>query len=69
VRASRDLPVRRRNAIETVCAVDDVHTRVDAIQYEVGSGPCLDAIAEHEVFVTDDLAGDERWPPFSHRAA
>lgn len=61
--------VHRRGAIDTVAATDDVPPRVDAIQYEVGQGPCLDAIAEHEVFVVDDLGADERWPSFSHRAA
>ncbi len=61
--------VRRRGRIETVAATDDVPPRVDAIQYEVGQGPCLDAITEHEVYLIDDLAGDERWPPFSRRAA
>ncbi len=61
--------VRRHGGIETVAATDDVAPRVDAIQYEVGQGPCLDAITEHEVYLIDDLAADERWPPFSHRAA
>jgi transcriptional regulator with GAF, ATPase, and Fis domain len=61
--------VHRRGAIETVGATDDVPHQVDAIQYEVGQGPCINAIAEHEVFLIDDLADDERWPPFSHRAA
>jgi transcriptional regulator with GAF, ATPase, and Fis domain len=61
--------VHRHGAIETVGATDDVPHQVDAIQYEVGQGPCLNAIAEHEVFLIDDLADDKRWPPFSHRAA
>ncbi len=61
--------VRRHGRIDTVAATDDVPPRVDAIQYEVGQGPCLDAMSEHEVYLIDDLAGDERWPPFSHRAA
>jgi transcriptional regulator with GAF, ATPase, and Fis domain len=60
--------VRRNGRIATVGATDDVPPRVDAIQYEVGEGPCLDAIAEHEVFAIDDLASDRRWPPFSCRA-
>jgi GAF domain-containing protein len=60
--------VRRNGRIATVGATDDVPSRVDAIQYEVGEGPCLDAIAEHEVFAIDDLASDRRWPPFSRRA-
>ena len=61
--------IHRRGAIETVGATDEVPHQVDAIQYEVGQGPCLDAIREHEVFLIEDLAADERWPPFSHRAA
>ena len=61
--------VHRHRVIETVGATDDVPHQVDAIQYEVGQGPCLNAIREHEVFLIDDLVGDERWPPFSHRAA
>lgn len=61
--------VHRRGAVDTVAATDDVPTRVDALQYEVGQGPCLNAIAEHEVFLVDDLAADDRWPAFSHRAA
>ena len=61
--------VRRRGGIETVAPTDDVPSQVDAIQYEVGQGPCLNAIEEHETFLIDDLSADERWPPFSHRAA
>jgi transcriptional regulator with GAF, ATPase, and Fis domain len=41
---------------------------VDAIQSEVGEGPCLDAIKEHEVFQTGDLKAESRWPQFSKRA-
>jgi GAF domain-containing protein len=61
--------LRRHGRIETRGATDDVPPAVDAIQYEVGQGPCLDAMDEHEVFQIDDLATDERWPPFSRRAA
>lgn len=41
---------------------------VDQIQSEVGEGPCLDAIREHEVFSTGDLRGEARWPNFAVRA-
>ena len=61
--------VHRHGVIETVGATDDVPHQVDAIQYEVDQGPCLNAIREHEVFLIDDLVNDERWPSFSHRAA
>jgi transcriptional regulator with GAF, ATPase, and Fis domain len=61
--------IRRHGRIETKGATDEVPHAVDAIQYETGQGPCLGAIDEHEVFQIDDLAADERWPPFSRRAA
>ena len=47
---------------------NDVPSLVDAIQAEVGEGPCLDAIREHEVFQTGNLAAEQRWPRFATRA-
>ena len=61
--------VRRRGGIETVAATDDVPPQVDAIQYATGQGPCLGAIFDHETYMIDDLAADERWPAFSRRAS
>jgi transcriptional regulator with GAF, ATPase, and Fis domain len=58
----------RDSTVSTPAATGDVPVRVDAIQYETGEGPCLDAIREHEVFVTGDLGAEARWPRFSHRA-
>jgi transcriptional regulator with GAF, ATPase, and Fis domain len=52
----------------TPAATDDVPRRVDEIQYETGEGPCLDAIRDNEVFATDDLATEHRWPNFATRA-
>ena len=54
--------------LTTEGASDDVPERVDLIQYEVNEGPCLDAIREHEVFRSDDLAQERRWPEFAGRA-
>jgi transcriptional regulator with GAF, ATPase, and Fis domain len=54
--------------VSTPAASSDVPQKVDAIQYEVGEGPCLDAIREHEVFRTGDLGRERRWPRFSARA-
>lgn len=56
-------------SISTPAASDDVPVQVDAIQYEVDEGPCLDAIREHEVFESGDLSQESRWPRFSLRAA
>jgi transcriptional regulator with GAF, ATPase, and Fis domain len=59
----------RSNKIDTAAANDDVGPRVDALQDETGEGPCLDAIRDHEVFQTDDLTKEQRWPRFAARAA
>jgi GAF domain-containing protein len=61
--------ISRHGEIRTVAATDDVPLKVDAVQYEVGQGPCLNAIDQHETFLIVDLATDERWPSFSRRAA
>jgi transcriptional regulator with GAF, ATPase, and Fis domain len=60
--------IGRHSRIDTVAATDEVPARVDAIQFEVGEGPGLDAIAEHAVFQADDLSTETRWPQFSYRA-
>lgn len=61
--------IRRHGGVHTVAATDEVPHRVDALQYDVGQGPCLDAIAQHETYLIDDLTTDQRWPAFSRRAA
>ena len=58
----------RDSKMSTPAASNDVPGQVDAIQYETGEGPCLDAIRKHEVFATGDLAREDRWPNFSQRA-
>lgn len=67
--ASITMVRRRGGGVETRAATDEVPVRVDAIQYETGQGPCLEAIAEHRSCLISDLATDERWPAFCHRAA
>jgi hypothetical protein len=43
--------------------------RADRIQYEMGTGPCVDAIVEQTFFNPDDLRSDERWPELGRRLA
>lgn len=43
--------------------------RVDAIQMELGEGPCLDAAYEEETVRVPDMSREERWPGFAARAA
>jgi hypothetical protein len=47
---------------------DDLPCAVDRIQSETQEGPCVDAIKEHEVFVTGSLSQESRWPGFAHHA-
>lgn len=47
---------------------DELPSMLDQIQTDTQEGPCVDAIKEHEMFMTGSLAEEERWPQFSHRA-
>lgn len=60
---------RRSGVFETVGSTHDAATRADALQYDLGGGPCVDAVIEQAVFRSDDLANDSRWPRFGPAAA
>jgi hypothetical protein len=53
--------VLRGGRFRTEASTDGVALRADALQYEIGSGPCVDAILDDNVYVTQDVANDERW--------
>lgn len=55
-------------APETTASTGAIPRQVDAIQYDVGEGPCLEAIEEDDVTRADDLATDTQWPRFAARA-
>jgi transcriptional regulator with GAF, ATPase, and Fis domain len=42
---------------------------VDALQEEVGQGPCLETALEQHTVLVRDMATEPRWPRFSSRAA
>lgn len=52
----------------TVASTDPGAVAVDKIQYELRSGPCVDAILQETVFRIDDLRTDARWPEMGERA-
>ncbi|HEX8305402.1 MAG TPA: GAF and ANTAR domain-containing protein [Jatrophihabitans sp.] len=58
----------RPGAFKTVAETGDVPLKVDAIQYELGSGPCVDAIVDNTTYHCPDLAEEQRWPDFGRRA-
>lgn len=41
---------------------------IDDVQYEAGSGPCLEAVRSQVPIRIDDTATDERWPEFDKEA-
>jgi len=47
---------------------DELPSMLDQIQTETQEGPCVDAIKEHEVFMTGSLPQERRWPEFARRA-
>jgi hypothetical protein len=61
--------VLRGGRFRTASSTDDVALQADALQYEIGSGPCVDAILDDNVYVTDDVAHDERWQQWGERVS
>ncbi|MGX7678958.1 ANTAR domain-containing protein [Jatrophihabitans sp. DSM 45814] len=58
----------RNGKFETIASTGDLPGQVDAIQYELGSGPSVDAVLEQTIFHSNDLRSELRWPDFADRA-
>lgn len=61
--------VAGRRHVHSEAASSELPEKVDALQVEVGQGPCLDALYEQQTVRVPDLCQDQRWPKFSRRAA
>jgi GAF domain-containing protein len=61
--------VRQRREVDTPATSDDRAAHADRLQYELGEGPCLDAIWEQETFQIDDMTTDEHYPRWSAAVA
>ena len=55
------LTVLRNTKFRTEAATDEDATKADLLQYQLGFGPCVDAALEDSVYVSGDVAGDDRW--------
>jgi GAF domain-containing protein len=62
------ISIAEGNKITSLSRSDEVSRVVDRIQSETQEGPCVDAIKEHEVFMTGGLSQELRWPNFAPRA-
>ena len=54
---------------QTTAASDAVVAEADALQYELGEGPCITAWASGETVLVEDLASDRRWRRWAPAAA
>lgn len=52
-------------ALVTAAATDVEVERADALQYEMGQGPCLTAWEQHRVVHVPDVTKDDQWPEWS----
>lgn len=60
--------VLNRKHVSSHAASGDLPRAVDAIQQEIGQGPCLDAVYEHHTVQVPDMRTEQRWPLFAQRA-
>jgi GAF domain-containing protein len=60
--------VKARREINTPAWTNELVRAVDAVQYETGQGPCLDAIYLQQTVRVSDMGSDNRWPEFAKRA-
>jgi hypothetical protein len=61
------LTALRGQRFQTDATTDDRATRADILQYDMGFGPCVDAVLADSVHVSGDVVTDERWPEWGAR--
>jgi hypothetical protein len=65
---SASVTTLRGGQFRTESATDERALGADLLQYELGSGPCVDAIIDGTLYHPVDLRHDERWPEYGRRA-
>lgn len=61
---SASITTLRAGRFSTPAATDDATREADYLQYRLGSGPCVDAVLDANVYHPGDLLHDDRWPEF-----
>jgi ANTAR domain len=59
----------RGDHFTTAASTADQAARADALQYELGSGPCIDAVLKDSLYVTGDVSSEPRWSDWGRRAS
>ena len=60
--------VLNRRRVRSQAPTGELARAVDALQDQLGQGPCLDAVYEQETVRVPDMATETRWPQFTQRA-
>lgn len=63
------ITLNQAGRMSTVACSDKLATEVNDLQYQLGEGPCLAALAQASPMRVDDAATDDRWPRFGRAAA
>lgn len=61
--------LRAGGALVTLGATDPLVEQVDRVQYELGSGPCVDGLVSDRPVIAEDLRESRQWPEFGRHAA
>jgi hypothetical protein len=56
-------------SMQTLAATDELARMVDELQERLNEGPWFDALTDDDVYVSEDLADDARWPRYASAAA
>jgi hypothetical protein len=62
------ITVFERGHARTLATTSTLASRCDALQYELGEGPCIEALADNEWYRSGDVGQDPRWPRWGPRA-
>lgn len=60
---------RRRGKVETAASTSATALRCDELQYELGDGPCLEAVWNETFYLICDTSASERWPVWGQKVA
>jgi GAF domain-containing protein len=64
------ISVRHRDGtLETMAGTDQLVWELDTVQYELGDGPCVQAIEDEPVVIVRHLRHEQRWPCYVAAAA
>lgn len=60
---------RRGQRLETLSSSSPFPEDCDQLQYELGEGPCADAVWDDDTYLSHDIGADPRWPRWGPRVA